>query len=82
MGIVDRRLKRLQSKTAIQEEVSSLVKSKIAQGKDAPTIRKEVKTEMQNKYGMDVNWTEVLKIVLQVLSMLLMVFADEGPKKK
>lgn len=82
MGIVDRRMKRLQEKQRIQDETSSLVKTKMAQGKDAATIRKEVKAEMQNKYGMDIDWAAILKIVLQVLSVLLMVFADEGPKKK
>jgi len=64
-------MKRLLDRIAIQREVTAKVKRKASQGKDAKTIRKEVREEMEAKYGMDVNWTKILKIVLQVLTLLL-----------
>jgi hypothetical protein len=66
-------MKRLLDRIAIQREVTAKVKRKASQGKDAKTIRKEVRDEMEAKYGMDVNWAEILKIVLQVLTLLLAV---------
>ena len=66
-------MKWLLDRIAIQREVTAKVKRKASQGKDAKTIRKEVRDEMEAKYGMDVNWAEILKIVLQVLTLLLAV---------
>lgn len=57
----------------IQREVADKVRRKHAQGRDAKTIRAEVKAEMQEKYGADVNWTKILEVVVAILSALLKV---------
>lgn len=62
---------RLLNRIAIQREVTAKVKLKASQGKDARTIRKEVREEMESKYGMDVNWKDVLKVIQVILTLLL-----------
>lgn len=63
----------IRDRIAIQREVTAKVRRKTEQGKDAKTIRAEVREEMEKKYGTQANWSEILSVVLAILSILLKV---------
>lgn len=66
-------MQRLLDRIAIQREVTAKVKAKASAGKDKKTIRAEVRAEMEQKYGANVDWKGVLDFIMKVLELLLKV---------
>lgn len=55
----------------IEREIRSSVRAKIREGKDKDTIRQEIRGELKERYGDNVNWEKILEIALKILELVL-----------
>ena len=57
----------------LNSEVTSLVRAKADAGKSKAQIRKEIRAEMEEKYGESADWSKLLQMIMKIIEALLSV---------